>query len=305
MSKQSLFNDLSKTIDDFFKKAHTFDSKATLKAKGADGLVFSAESKIVTSKKSGASSAATKVGLKFSPCSWLNVSKMEYNNAGRFDVELDSTYADIKAVLKSSCGRQGIMNPEKDKEYEDAYTVSAEYLNVFEGVGVAAHAECEVAKKKGAASLCLSYDGFFVGGGIGTLPQFAGIEAHAVSLGYQSRAGALAVLKGDNMKKFTFSYLHKLDDSLTFGLQAVHCLDEPAAKEGEKAKETPAPTISIGGSWALDKSSKIVVDVNEKAVVQATFTNTVTKGVDVALSSSFSGITGQLSKAGAGLSFSF
>jgi hypothetical protein len=106
------------------------------------------------------------------------------------------------------------------------------------------------------------------------------------------------------MKKFTFSYSHKLDSSLTFGVQAVHCLNEDV-KEGEKPKDTPAPTIAIGGLWNLNDTSKIQADINEKAVVQATFTNTVVKGVDVALSSSFSGITGQVSKAGAGLAFSF
>jgi len=284
---------ISKAADDLINKCHVFDKKFSLKSKTSSGATFSAEAKVIGDK----GIPASKVGLKFSPLSGFNVSKLEYNNSGRIDLEADTTVEGFKFIFKNQCGASGD-DPAKGKPFSDSASLSLEYGTSYEGLAFTANAGLDALKYVPSVGLLASYEGILLGGNAEFKQNFGGLSKYEVALGYAG-ADNKAVLKSSKFERLDFSYHHRVNSDFTFAALASHTLSK------KKDEKVDAPKVSIGGIWSLDSDAKIQSNINEKAEISVSYIQNLKKGVELTLSTGFDGKSADFTRAGAGLAFSF
>jgi len=292
MSGPGLYADISKAADDLINKGHVFDKKLSLKAKASNGVVFSSEAKVLGDK----GVATSKIGLKFTcPLTGANVSKLEYNNFGRVDLEADKTVSGFKFTFKNQCGAPGT-DPAKDKPFADSTSVSMEYSNSYEGLAFTANTGFDAVKYVPSMGLLASYNGVLFGGAADFNKNFGGLNKYEVALGYAGDDNKV-IVKSCKFEKLDFSYHHKVNSDFTFAATASHSIGGGDKKD--------APKVSLGSVWSLDADAKIQSAINEKAEISMSYIQNVRKGVELTLSSGFDAKNVDFTKAGAGVAFSF
>lgn len=250
------FKDAAKASNDLLNNDYLFQAqKLKIKTKSANGVEFTTEGTLKGSK-----GVSGKLSASFSPFEGISISKLCVTTDGRFQTEasLNNAMEGVKVTVKAEEGADKPPAGELCVDYKNNNAVVNTSVDVCDVNGPTLY---------GAATF--SYENFLVGG-----------EAR-YSTGFDSSEGSAALVDynmclGYNGGDFTAALTTKKKASaLTASVHQNYSKDVQLATEYNHS----AKTLTVGGLYKLDGTTKLQGKMNSKGIVSANAIQVVSPGV--------------------------
>lgn len=244
--------DLGKGAKDLLNKEYHGNRKLKVTTKTANGVTFTTDGKMA-----GNSSVLGSLSAKFKHSSGIRINKLAVNTHGRVNGEvfMDDVVDGATLNVKFEDGNAG--QDAKGKDYGQSGSFGIDYADSSMTVG--ANFDVVNGPTVDLNAVFSATDEILVGGnfkyntGLDDDSGAADIEDYGIALGYSGSDFSAVLNAGKMFKQMDLSVLHQVDGDTSVAVKASY-------NTGSQKK-----SLTLGGSWALDKDTTFQAKVDSNA----------------------------------------